>query len=179
MRKVLVHAWGDNGNKWVGRSMRLYCDPAVRFGKDEVGGIRISHLTDIPQDIKVSLTATKGKKALYEIKRMAQPVAGIDGVVQQLQSAVSVEDLKATFGTAWSSMKDAGARGRLKVAYDARLAVLTAVAAIESAESEEAARALLDEALPKVPAESHAELQAAFAMAWTSPDAPTTTEEPA
>lgn len=70
MRKVLIFAWGENGNKWVGRSMTLYNDPAVKFGGMDVGGIRISHLSDIPKDIKVSLTATKGKKALHEIKVM-------------------------------------------------------------------------------------------------------------
>lgn len=73
MRKVLVLAWGADGRQWAGRSMMLYTDQSVRFGKDEVGGIRISHLTDIAADINVNLNATKGKKKLYEIKRMAAP----------------------------------------------------------------------------------------------------------
>ena len=178
MRKVLVHAWGENGNNWVGRSMRLYCDPAVRFGKDEVGGIRISHLTDIPRDIRVSLTATKGKKALHEIKRMAPPVA-VD--TSAIEAAADVEALKTVFGKAYTAAKGQEAvRGRLKVAYDMRMALLLAIAAIEGAESEEAARAALAEALTKVPPESRNQLQAAFDMAWTSPDAdPNHTEEPA
>lgn len=67
MRKVLIFAWGPDGREWVGRSMSLYCDPQVRFGGAEVGGIRISHMTDIEKQIKVSLTATKGKKALHTI----------------------------------------------------------------------------------------------------------------
>jgi len=67
MRKVLIFAWGPDGREWIGRSMSLYCDPQVRFGGAEVGGIRISHMTDIEKQIKVSLTATKGKKALHTI----------------------------------------------------------------------------------------------------------------
>ena len=67
MRKVLIFAWGADGREWVGRSMSLYCDPQVRFGGAEVGGIRISHMSDIAGQIKVSLTATKGKKALHTI----------------------------------------------------------------------------------------------------------------
>jgi hypothetical protein len=67
MRKVLIFAWGPDGREWVGRSMTLYNDPQVRFGGAEVGGIRISHMTDINGQIKVSLTATKGKKALHTI----------------------------------------------------------------------------------------------------------------
>jgi hypothetical protein len=58
--------------------------------------------------------------------------------------------------------------------------VLTTIDAIEQAADEEAARATLAEALPKVPAESHDQLQKAFDLAWTTPDDPTTdNKEPA
>lgn len=71
MRKALVIAWGADGRKWVGRSMTLYCDPTVKFGGEQVGGIRISHLSDIEQDtLRLSLTATRGKKAAHTIKRL-------------------------------------------------------------------------------------------------------------
>ena len=73
MRKVLILAWGADGMNWVGKSMTLYTDPAVKWGNDAVGGLRISHMTDIPKDIKVSLAVTKGKKAMYEVKRMEHP----------------------------------------------------------------------------------------------------------
>lgn len=68
MRKVLILAWGADGTQWIGRSMELFCDSSVKFGGKEVGGIRISRLSDIPRDIKVSLTATKGRKDLHEIR---------------------------------------------------------------------------------------------------------------
>lgn len=66
-RKVLILAWGPDGTKWIGKSMELYNDPSVKFGGEVVGGIRISRLTDIPREIKVSLAATKGRKAMHEI----------------------------------------------------------------------------------------------------------------
>lgn len=69
-RKVLLLAWGHDGRAWTGRSMTLYCDPKIKFGGEEVGGIRISHLSDIEREIHVSLTATKGKKAPHVIKRL-------------------------------------------------------------------------------------------------------------
>lgn len=68
MRKVLIFAWGEDGRQWVGKSMTLYNDPTVRFGGAQVGGIRISHMSDIPRDIGLSLTATKGKKAVHTVK---------------------------------------------------------------------------------------------------------------
>jgi hypothetical protein len=179
MRRVLILAWGENGRNWIGRSMRLYHAPEVKFGGAAVGGIRISHLTDIPRDISVSLSEAKGKKAMHVIKPMQAPAASTGDAVQIIQQCASVEDLKATFGTAYKATKDQGARGRLKVAYDARLLVLTSIEAIENAESEEAARAALADALPKVPVESHAELQGAFDMACTSRDESTTTKDQA
>jgi hypothetical protein len=68
MRKVLIFAWGADGAGWRGKSMTLYNDPSVRFGGTAVGGIRISHMSDIAKQIDISLTATKGKKALHTIK---------------------------------------------------------------------------------------------------------------
>ena len=70
MRKVLIFAWGENGNAWIGKSMTLYNKKDVKFGGVEVGGIRISHMSDIQSDIKISLTATRGKKEPYMIKKL-------------------------------------------------------------------------------------------------------------
>lgn len=69
-RKVLLFAWGQNGRDWIGRSMTLFCDPKIKFGGEEVGGIRISHISDIERDLQLSLTATKGKKAAHVVKRL-------------------------------------------------------------------------------------------------------------
>lgn len=47
MRRVLVRAWGVNASAYVGRRMTLYRDDNVKFGGVAVGGIRISHMSDI------------------------------------------------------------------------------------------------------------------------------------
>ncbi len=70
MRKVLIFAWGEDGNLWIGRSMTLFNKTDVRFGGVEVGGIRISHMSHIERDISVSLTATRGKKEPHIIKKL-------------------------------------------------------------------------------------------------------------
>lgn len=76
MRRVLIAAWGDDGREWVGRSMTIYNDPEVTWGGVKVGGIRISHLTDIPHDIQLSLTAAKGKRKPYTIKKLTLKPTG-------------------------------------------------------------------------------------------------------
>jgi hypothetical protein len=70
MRKVLVFAWGEDGSKWVGRTMTIYNKQDVKFGGVEVGGIRISGLSHIEADIKLSLTSTRGKKEQFIIKKI-------------------------------------------------------------------------------------------------------------
>lgn len=73
MRRVMVHIWGADATKYVGRSMTLYRDPKVQFGGMQVGGIRISHMTDIPADklsdgkVQMALTASKAKRAPYSV----------------------------------------------------------------------------------------------------------------
>lgn len=68
MRRVMIHAWGDNGNDWVGQSLTLYCDGEVKFGGVKVGGIRISHMTGIHRTMDIALTATRGKRTPYQVK---------------------------------------------------------------------------------------------------------------
>ena len=74
MRRVMVAAWGKDATAYAGRRMTLYCNPKIKFGGQEVGGIEISHMSDIDQDLKVSLTATRGKKKLHTVKPLAEPV---------------------------------------------------------------------------------------------------------
>lgn len=74
MRRVLIAAWGDDGSKWVGRSLTLYNDPDVKFGGVKVGGIRISHMSDIPNDLTMSLTATRGKRSEYRVGKLMRAV---------------------------------------------------------------------------------------------------------
>lgn len=71
MRRVLITAWGEYPQPWVGRSMTLYCDPEVSFGGVKVGGIRISELSGIDRDLAISLTEARGRKKPFLVKKMA------------------------------------------------------------------------------------------------------------
>ena len=73
MCRVLAWAWGEDARQWAGRRMRLYQDPEVKFGGVKVGGIRISHISDIERETDFSLTVTRGKKASYIVKPMPAP----------------------------------------------------------------------------------------------------------
>ena len=73
MRRVMVAAWGKDASAYAGRRLTLYCNPEIKFGGAKVGGFEISHMSDIDQDLKVSLTATRGKKRLHTVKPLAAP----------------------------------------------------------------------------------------------------------
>lgn len=75
MRRVLIAALGDDPANWLGTRMTLYRDDTVRFGGIVVGGVRISHLSHVDKDMTFLLTATRGKRSEFHIKRLADEPA--------------------------------------------------------------------------------------------------------
>lgn len=68
MRRLLVTIWGANGSDYIGRSLTLYRDEKVSFGGAQVGGIRISHASNITETKIVSLTTAKAKRTPYKVE---------------------------------------------------------------------------------------------------------------
>lgn len=68
MARVMVICWGADAKEYVGRSMTLYRDDKVKWGGMAVGGIRISHLTDIDRDITMALTETKQSRKPFTVR---------------------------------------------------------------------------------------------------------------
>jgi hypothetical protein len=135
MRRVLLAAWGHDGREWIGKSLRVFHDPQVRFGGEDVGGVRISHMTDIPgKRIELKLTATRGKKVLYTIERMETQQSGptVAHVLQLIACAANNADMKAAKAAAETLRSPADIEQAL-AAYKARVIELKAKAAPASA----------------------------------------------
>lgn len=68
--RILVAAWGDETAQWVGRKVTLYRDPTISFGRDKVGGIRISHMSDLPGDkpFSIMLSESRAKRANHVVR---------------------------------------------------------------------------------------------------------------
>jgi hypothetical protein len=72
MCRVLMDLWGTESSVYIGRRVTLFREARVRFGPDEVGGVRISHMTDIgDKRRKVIVTVSKGKKGAYTVEPLA------------------------------------------------------------------------------------------------------------
>lgn len=62
MRRLLVVLWGPDAAAWVGRQLTLFCDAGVKWGGQNVGGIRISHMSHIHEPKTMMLSESKGKR---------------------------------------------------------------------------------------------------------------------
>lgn len=91
MRRLLVAAWGADSSTYAGRRLTLYRDPSVKFGGDQVGGIRISHLSHIDKPIRVALTVTRGKRAPFVV----EPLPAERDWSAEIAAATSDEQLMA------------------------------------------------------------------------------------
>ena len=96
MRRVLIKLWGDSPKQWIGRRMRLYCDPAVKFGGVKVGGIRISHMSHIETKHEIMLTVTRGKKDAHVVEPMSgnAPDNRVDKAIDWMETVDSLEKLE-------------------------------------------------------------------------------------
>lgn len=70
MRRLLVTIWGLNAADYIGRRITLYRDPTVKFGGDPVGGIKISHASNIACAIDILLTESRGRRKPYRLEAM-------------------------------------------------------------------------------------------------------------
>ena len=75
MRRVLAACWGTDASEWTGRRVTLYCDPEVMFGKDKVGGTRISHLSHIDKPRSIPLLVSRGKSQAFRVEPLAELTA--------------------------------------------------------------------------------------------------------
>lgn len=111
MRRVLICLWGDESSAYVGKRLTLYRDPAVKFGGDETGGIRISHASGISEPVALALTVTRGKRKPYHVLPLKDEPKQTTGAVDTIDkdALIDVGNTKAREGmdalkTWWTSL---------------------------------------------------------------------------
>lgn len=115
MRRVMKIVWGPDSKAYIGKSMTLIRDQSVKWAGMEVGGIRISHMSDMAKEkIVISLTMSKANKKPYTVKRMVTEVKNdkrkdelkLKG--EEMSSQGTVEFVK------WGKSLDPNDRGLIK-----------------------------------------------------------------
>lgn len=100
MRRVLVSVWGKESDVYAGRSLTLYRDPDVRFGKDAVGGIKISHMSHMDKPWKGALTSTRGKKAVHTVEPLKVAAPSVQLSPEQIAGMTDIKELQRLWGEA-------------------------------------------------------------------------------
>ena len=103
MRRVLVACWGTESSAYVGRQMRLYGDPSVKYGGIAVGGIKISGLSHIDKRTTVALTVTRGKRAPHVVEPLSDtptPPATPALSDGEIEAATTVPELRRMWPSA-------------------------------------------------------------------------------
>ena len=116
MARVIKAAWGGETDDWTGvRRLEIFRNPSIKFGPAVVGGIQISKISHIEELLRVNLTVSKGKKAIFTVQPFPAPnwLAKLDEISGDL-------DLIHALGTA---AKNGGAStdvmGKIMTAYRA------------------------------------------------------------
>lgn len=95
-RKVLAHGWGEDARQWIGKSLTLYGDPSVKWAGVEVGGVAVSHMSHIPNDIEIALSATRGKRVKHRVKVLHVQDEPQAPTLQQVLDAIKAATNKPT-----------------------------------------------------------------------------------
>lgn len=117
--RLLIAAWGDDAKAWVGRRATLYRDASIRFGPDAVGGIRVSHLSDLPgnKPLEVKLTASRGKRATVRV----EPLADAPKTAEPTPEKIAATSDRAALRAMWNA-----ATTETRALIEARVAELDA-----------------------------------------------------
>lgn len=104
MRRVLVALWGKDSSAYVGKKLTLYCDPKVKFGGKEVGGVKISHASHIDKPMSVALTVTRGQRAPHTVQPLPADAPTstepLPPTADDVQACESIDDLRAMYSQA-------------------------------------------------------------------------------
>lgn len=105
MRRVMVACWGGDGSAYVGRRLTLFRNPEIRFGKEKVGGIEISHASHIDKPTTVSLQVARGKRSPFTVQPMPTPAPTV--TVADVEACTDMDQLRAWWQNATDDVKAA------------------------------------------------------------------------
>jgi len=128
MRRVLIACWGANPSVWIGRQMTLFCDSAVRWGGETVGGIRISHLSHLKgASQEIQLNESKHKKTTYKVFAIATDnTERVAKAIAAITSAADIADVQRVWKLCKPLYESCGNddQVRLEASRDAKLELL-------------------------------------------------------
>lgn len=96
MARIMMEAWSDDIQKWVGKSVELFRDPNQTFGPHIVGGTRIRALSGIDADFTTQVIVTRGQVKPVKIFKLVVVEARVDAPLSDLTEAGKDASSKGT-----------------------------------------------------------------------------------
>ena len=95
--RLLIAAWGDEAATWAGRRVTLYRDESIRFGPEAVGGIRVSHMSDLPggKAFDIILTSSRGKRGKHHVEPLIESAPGVAEPWVDINENTDVDELRS------------------------------------------------------------------------------------
>lgn len=97
MRRVVARGWGekDIGTRYPGRRVTLWCNPEVVYAGVAVGGLQVSHLSDIDEPFTMPLRVSQKKVQQFTVQPLVETPAPVAGpTVERVQAATDVNELR-------------------------------------------------------------------------------------
>jgi len=120
MRRVIVSAWGKESSTYAGRRLTVYREPSITFGREKVGGIRISHMSHIDGSREVMVQTSRGKRERFVVEPLP------DAPPAPTEAPATTEDDVATTTDQRVLREWWAAYPNLRPAIEARVAALKA-----------------------------------------------------
>lgn len=94
--RILDYAWGEETDDWPqGARMTVFRDPTAKWAGEEVGGIRVSHLSHISEPFKLALRESQKKSNLHTIQPLPDaPPTPTEPTAEQVAACVDVDQLR-------------------------------------------------------------------------------------
>lgn len=107
MRRILGKLWGTDASTWRGKRLTLFCDDTVMFGGEAVGGIRISHMSDIKGVQTVPLIVTRGRSKGYKVQPLTEPAPNPGPTLEDVKACDDLAVLKAMWQQSGPTLRQA------------------------------------------------------------------------
>lgn len=107
VRRLIVAAWGKDADQYAGRRLTLYRDPEVRWAGQEIGGIRVSHMSHLTKPLTLALTETRGKRTKHTVHPLPDDVPASAPIPDYMPDARKAKTLDE-WRQVWQRASDAG-----------------------------------------------------------------------
>lgn len=103
--RLLIKAWGNDSDTWIGRRVELYRDDNVTFGKDKVGGVRLAAMSHIDRPLTITLPASRNKQDVHKVQPLPDAPADTTAThLAAITAATTIDELRQ----AWQDAANQG-----------------------------------------------------------------------